>query len=55
MQGVIALVVTLEGLLLACEVMPGNPSSQTTLAGFLAKMEDQSNPPQSWGTSSVDA
>lgn len=33
-QGVIALIVTPDGFPLAYEVMPGNPSDNTTLAGF---------------------
>jgi transposase len=38
-QVVIALVVTTEGLPLAYEVMPGNTSDKTTLAGFLEKIQ----------------
>ena len=40
-QVVIALVVTPEGLPVAYEVMPGNTSDKTTLAGFLAKIGKQ--------------
>ena len=40
-QGVIALVVTPDGFPLAYEVMPGNPSDNTTLSDFLTKIEDQ--------------
>ena len=40
-QVVIALVVTPQGFPLAYEVMPGNTSDKTTLADFLAKVEDQ--------------
>ena len=40
-QVVIALVVTPEGFPLAYEVMPGNTSDKTTLAGFLQKIEAQ--------------
>ena len=38
-QVVIALIVTPDGFPLACEVMPGNTSDNTTLAGFLEKIE----------------
>ena len=38
-QVVIALIVTPEGLPLAYEVMPGNTAEQSTLAGFVAKIE----------------
>jgi len=38
-QVVIALIVTPEGFPLAYEVMPGNTSDQTTLRGFLAKIQ----------------
>ena len=38
-QVVLALIVTPEGLPLAYEVMPGNTSDKTTLAGFLRKIE----------------
>ena len=38
-QVVIALIVTPEGFLLAYEVMAGNTADQTTLAGFLEKIE----------------
>ena len=40
-QVVTALVVTPDGLPLAYEVMAGNTSDNTTLADFLAKIEDQ--------------
>ena len=40
-QVVIALIVTPEGFPLAYEVMPGNTTDQTTLAGFLEKIERQ--------------
>jgi hypothetical protein len=40
-QVVIALVVTPQGFPLAYEVMPGNTSDNTTLAGFLEKIENQ--------------
>ena len=40
-QVVIALIVTPEGFPLAYEVMPGNTSDKTTLAGFLKKIEAQ--------------
>lgn len=40
-QVVIALVVTTEGLPLAYEVMSGNTADNTTLRGFLKKIEDQ--------------
>ena len=40
-QVVIALVVTPQGFPLAYEVMAGNTSDRTTLAGFLRKIEDQ--------------
>ena len=40
-QVVIALVVTPQGFPLADEVMPGNTSDKTTLAGFLKKIEAQ--------------
>lgn len=40
-QVVVALIVTPEGFPLAYEVMPGNTSDKTTLADFLAKIEDQ--------------
>ena len=40
-QVVIALIVTPEGFPLAYEVMPGNTADQTTLAGFLEKIERQ--------------
>ena len=36
---VIALIVTPQGFPLAYEVMPGNASDKTTLAGFLGKIE----------------
>ena len=39
MQVVIAPIVTPEGLPLAYEVMPGNTAEQTTLAGFVEKIE----------------
>ena len=38
---VIALIVTPQGFPLAYEVMPGNTSEPTTLAGFLEKIEAQ--------------
>ena len=38
---VIALIVTPDGFPLAYEVMPGNTSDNTTLAGFLEKIENQ--------------
>ena len=41
MQVVIALIVTPQGFPLAYEVMPGNTSDKTTLAGFLEKIEAQ--------------
>ena len=40
-QVVIALIVTPQGFPLAYEVMPGNTSDKTTLAGFLEKIEAQ--------------
>ena len=40
-QVVIALIVTPDGFPLAYEVMPGNTSDNTTLAGFLEKIEKQ--------------
>jgi transposase len=40
-QGVIALIVTPEGLPLAYEVMAGNPSDKTTLGDFLKRIEKQ--------------
>ncbi len=40
-QVVIALIVTTEGLPLAYEVMSGNTADNTTLRGFLKKIEDQ--------------
>ena len=40
-QVVIALIVTPQGFPLAYEVMPGNTSDNTTLAGFLEKIEAQ--------------
>ena len=40
-QVVIALIVTPDGFPLAYEVMPGNTSDNTTLAGFLEKIENQ--------------
>jgi hypothetical protein len=40
-QVVIALIVTPEGLPLAYEVLPGNPSDKTTLADFIEKIETQ--------------
>ena len=40
-QVVIALIVTPDGFPLAYEVMPGNTTDQTTLAGFLAQIEQQ--------------
>jgi transposase len=40
-QGIIALVVTPEGLPLAYEVLPGNTADNTTLKGFLARIEAQ--------------
>lgn len=40
-QVVIALIVTPEGLPLAYEVMPGNTADNTTLGGFLARIEAQ--------------
>ena len=40
-QVVIALVVTPQGFPLAYEVMPGNTSDRTTLAGFLERIEAQ--------------
>ena len=40
-QVVIALIVTRDGFPLAYEVMPGNTTDQTTLAGFLAQIEQQ--------------
>ena len=39
MQVVIALIVTPEGFPLAYEVMAGNTADNTTLAGFLARIE----------------
>ena len=38
---VIALIVTPDGFPLAYEVMPGNTTDQTTLAGFLEQIEQQ--------------
>ena len=38
---VIALIVTPDGFPLVYEVMPGNTTDQTTLAGFLAQIEQQ--------------
>jgi hypothetical protein len=38
-QVIIALVVTPEGLPLAYEVLPGNTADNTTLKGFLARIE----------------
>ena len=40
-QVVIALIVTPDGFPLAYEVMPGNTTDQTTLAGFLKQIEQQ--------------
>ncbi len=40
-QVVIALIVTPEGFPIAYEVMPGNTSDKTTLAGFLKSIEQQ--------------
>ena len=40
-QVIIALVVTPEGLPLAYEVLPGNTADNTTLKGFLARIEAQ--------------
>jgi transposase len=40
-QVVIALIVTPDGFPVAYEVMPGNTSDKTTLAGFLKKIEEQ--------------
>ena len=40
-QVVIALIVTPDGFPLAYEVMPGNTSDNTTLAGFVEKIEKQ--------------
>ena len=40
-QVVIALIITPEGFPLAYEVMPGNTADNTTLAGFLEKIEAQ--------------
>lgn len=40
-QVIIALVVTPEGLPLAYEVLPGNTADNTTLRGFLARIEGQ--------------
>ena len=40
-QVVIALIVTPDGFPLAYEVMPGNTSDNTTLAGFVDKIENQ--------------
>ena len=40
-QVVIALIVTPDGFPLAYEVMPGNATDQTTLAGFLEQIEQQ--------------
>ena len=40
-QVIIALVVTPEGLPLAYEVMPGNTADNTTLRGFLERIERQ--------------
>jgi len=40
-QVVIALIVTPEGFPLAYEVLPGNTADNTTLEGFLAKIEEQ--------------
>ena len=40
-QGVIALVVTPDGLPLAYEVLPGNTADCTTLRMFLARIERQ--------------
>jgi len=40
-QVIIALVITPEGLPLAYEVLPGNPSDRTTLRGFLDRIEQQ--------------
>jgi transposase len=40
-QVIIALVVTLEGLPLAYEVLPGNTADNTTLRGFLDRIERQ--------------
>ena len=41
MQVVIALIVTPEGFPLAYEVMAGNTADNTTLKGFLQKIEEQ--------------
>ena len=41
MQVIIALVVTPEGLPLACEVLPGNTKDDTTLRGFRDGIERQ--------------
>ncbi len=41
-QVIIALVVTPEGLPLAYDVLPGNTADNTTLKGFLARIEAQS-------------
>ena len=41
MQVVIALIVTPQGFPLAYEVMPGNTTDKTTLAGFLERIEAQ--------------
>src|SRR5467141_1961164 len=40
-QVVIALIVTPEGFPLAYEVLPGNTADNTTLRGFLQKIENQ--------------
>ena len=40
-QVVIALIVTPDGFPLAYEVMPGNTADNTTLRGFLKKIDDQ--------------
>ena len=40
-QVVVALIVTPDGFPLAYEVMPGNTTDQTTLAGFLEQIEQQ--------------
>ena len=48
----VALIVTLDGFPLAYEVMPGNTTDQTTLAGILAHIEQQYGRSQRVWTSS---
>ena len=49
-QVVIALIVTPDGFPLAYEVMPGNTSDNTTLAGFLEKIENNTVAPIGCGS-----